>query len=49
MKIFVGRFGHEANTFSTELTDFQTFKDLSHWVRGEIIKEMFPHTPTFMG
>lgn len=49
MKIFVGRFGHEANTFSSELTDFKTFKDLSHWVRGEIIKEMFPGTPTFMG
>lgn len=49
MKIFVGRYGHEANTFSSKITEFESFKEFGRWRRGEVLLELFPGTPCYLG
>ncbi|HHU06807.1 MAG TPA: M81 family metallopeptidase [Clostridiaceae bacterium] len=49
MKILIGHFGHEANTFSSRILDFDEFKDYSDWLHGDVLKEIFLSTPTYLG
>ncbi len=49
MRILIGRYGHEANTFSSKLTDFESFKEVGRWVRGEILLERFAGSPCYLG
>jgi len=49
MKVFIGRFGHESNTFATPLTTFEMFKDISQLIEGKDALTVFPGTGDFMG
>lgn len=49
MKILIGHCGHEANTFASRILDFETFKDYSNWLQGDVLKKTFPDTPTYLG
>lgn len=49
MRIFIGRYGHEGNTFSSKVTNFESFKEVGRWVRGETLLERFAGSPCFLG
>ena len=49
MRIFIGRYGHEVNTFSGKLTDFESFKEVGRWVRGQILLERFAGSTCYLG
>ena len=49
MKILIGHYGHEANTFANKILSFEEFKDYGGWLQGNILKETFSGTPTYLG
>lgn len=49
MRIFIGRYGHEVNTFSGKRTDFESFKEVGRWVRGQILLERFAGSTCYLG
>lgn len=49
MKILIGHYGHEANTFASGLLEFAEFKDYGNWLQGSVLIETFAGTPTYLG
>jgi len=48
MKILIGWFGHETNTFSRRTTDFDLLTSQGAWYEQEII-DVFTNTPSYLG
>lgn len=49
MKILIGKFGHEANTFAINSVSFEQFAASGSLTRGEKILSIFQHTPDYLG
>lgn len=48
MNILIGWFGHETNTFSRKLSDFELLASQGYWEEDEILK-VFRNTPSYLG